>query len=68
MMRAESAELHGGEKEMMELRERGVKKKKKKNEKRVKVTKGQTNYPAFGGHVYFSTRNTQTCNNVITIR
>lgn len=42
-----------GEKEMMGLRERGVKKKKKKNEKRVKVTNGQTNYPALAGTFIF---------------
>lgn len=56
----ESVELRR-EREMMELRERWVKKKA------VKVTEGQTNYPR-RGHIYFSTRNTQTCNNIVTIR
>ena len=37
------------------------------NEEEPRWQKGQTNYPC-RGHIYFSTRNTQTCNKIITIQ
>lgn len=51
-----------GEKEMVELNEGGRATGGERG--RAEGTRGQTNCPC-GGYIYFSTRNTQTCNKVI---